>query len=78
MDLQTRKIEFIQAFLKLQSEEVIAQFENLLKKKSIQEIEEAHFKPISIEEFNARIDQSEDDFKNGNYKKTSELLKKYS
>ncbi|MES2241039.1 MAG: hypothetical protein V4497_12350 [Bacteroidota bacterium] len=78
MDLQTRKIEFIQAFLKLQSEEVITQFENLLKKKSIQEIEETHLKPMSIKEFNTRIDQSEEDFKNGNYKKTAELLKKFS
>ena len=34
MDLQTRKIEFVQEFLKLQSEEVISQFENLLKKKA--------------------------------------------
>ena len=32
MDIQSRKIEFVQAFLKLQSEELISQFENLLKK----------------------------------------------
>ena len=35
MDIQSRKIEFVQAFLKLQSEEVISQFENLLKLKVI-------------------------------------------
>jgi len=34
MDIQSRKLEFIQDFLKLQSEEVIAQFEKLLKKKT--------------------------------------------
>ena len=34
MDIQNRKIEFFQAFLKLQSEEIISQFENLLKKSS--------------------------------------------
>ena len=78
MDLQTRKIEFIQAFLKLQSEEVISQFENLLKKKSVTEIDEEYFKSMSIADFNSRIDKSEDDFKNGKYKTTSELLKKYS
>ena len=77
MDLQTRKIEFIQAFLKLQSEEVISQFENLLKKKSVAEIDEEYFKPMSMSDFNSRIDKSEDDFKNGKYKTTSELLKKY-
>lgn len=78
MDLQTRKIEFIQSFLKLQSEEVIAQFENLLKNKSIQENDsEKQHKPLSIKEFNARIDKSESDFKNGRYKSTSEVLKKF-
>ena len=79
MDIQTRKIEFVQAFLKLQSEEVISQFENLLRKKSSYEIEEGKvLKPMSIKEFNKRIDQSESDFKNGKYKSTSELLKKFS
>ena len=72
MDLQTRKLEFIQEFLKLQSEEVISQFENLMKKK----INDS-FKPMSIEEFNKGIDKSEDDFKNGRYKTSSELLAKY-
>ena len=74
MDLQTRKIEFVQAFLKLQSEEVISQFENLLKKKSTKEIA---LKPMSIEEFNSRIDKSEEDFKTGKYKTSSQLLAKY-
>lgn len=79
MDLQTRKIEFVQAFLKLQSEEVISQFENLLRKKSSNEIEDGRvLEPMSMEEFNKRIDQSESDFKNGKYKSTSELLKKFS
>jgi len=79
MDIQTRKIEFIQAFLKLESEEVISQFENLLIKKSASEIDEHQSaERMSIAELNERIDQSETDFKNGNYKNTSELLKKYN
>ncbi len=79
MDIQTRKIEFVQAFLKLQSEEVIAQLENILRKKSNIEVEEdSDFKTMSLKEFNNRIDKSENDFKNGNYKSTSELLKKYN
>lgn len=78
MDIQSRKIEFVQAFLKLQNEEVISQLENILRKKSTIEIDEdSDFKPMSIKEFNDRIDKSENDFKNGNYKSTSELLKKY-
>lgn len=76
MDLQTRKIEFVQEFLKIQSEELISQLENLLKNKSDFDDNDV-FNPMSIEEFNNRIDQSEDDFKNGRYKTTSQLLEKY-
>ena len=79
MDIQTRKIEFIQAFLKLESEEVISQFEVLLSLKSDYGTkEDKDIKPISIREFNERMDKSEDDFKNGRYKNTAELLKKFS
>ena len=79
MDIQTRKIEFIQAFLKLESEEVISQFEVLLSLKSDYGTkEDKDINPISIREFNKRMDKSEDDFKNGRYKNTAELLKKFS
>lgn len=77
MDLQTRKIEFVQEFLKIQSEEVISQLENLLKRNKKDLDENDFFTSISIEEFNNRIDKSEDDFKNGKYKTTSQLLEKY-
>jgi len=79
MDIQTRKIAFIQAFLKLQSEEVISQFENLLEKKSAIETEQVpNFQPMSINEFNERIDKSENDFAAGKFKSTFELLNKYN
>lgn len=77
MDIQSRKLEFIQDFLKLQSEEVIAQFEKLLKKaKNIEE--EKKLEKLSVEELNERISKSEDDFENKKFKTTSELLSKYS
>lgn len=72
MDLQTRKIEFVQEFLKLQSEEIISQLENLLRKKNNERIE-----PMTEAELNERIDQSEQDFKNGKFKTSAELLAKY-
>lgn len=73
MDLQTRKLEFIQEFLTLQSEEVISQFESLMKMRKSKD----SFKPMSMDEFNKGIDKSEDDFKNGRYKSSAELLAKY-
>ena len=73
MDLQTRKLNFIQGFLKLESEKVIAQFENLMKKENKKDL----YEPKSIEEFNKGIDKAEEDFKNGKYKTSTELASKY-
>jgi hypothetical protein len=75
MDIQTRKIEFIQEFLKLQSEEAISRFEKILRKENISS-GQAEFKPMSIEEFNSRIDQSMNDSKNGRLISSSELKSK--
>lgn len=75
MDLQARKLEFIKEFLKLQSEEVITRFEQLLKNESLKDT--SIFSPMSIEELNQRIDISEEDFKNGRFKTTEELLTKF-
>jgi len=72
MDLQARKIEFIQEFLKLQSEDIISRLENFLKMEK-----EATFKPLSTEELNKRIDLSESDFINNKFKSNTELMAKY-
>lgn len=76
MDIQTRKLSFIQEFLKLQNEEVISKLEKLLKNEQ-KNISENKFLPMSIEELNQRIDQSEDDFINNRFKTTEELLAKF-
>ena len=72
MDIQGRKIEFIQEFLKIDNESVIEQFEKLLKNGKSKE----SF-PMSVMELNKRIDKSESDFKNGRYKTSNELKAKY-
>ena len=72
MDIQTRKIAFVQEFLKLKSETAISLFENLLKKTTIDELEE-DFSPMSIEELNNRVDQSMNDSKNGRSVSSEEL-----
>lgn len=76
MDIETRKIEFIQEFLKVQSEDVISRFEKLLREEN-NASDEKRFEPMTIEELNRRIDQSESDFKNNRFKTSSELLAKY-
>lgn len=76
MDIQTRKLRFIQAFLKLQSEEAISQFEKLLKR-TMESAGKEKFDAFTIEELNERISKSEEDFENGRFKTTAELLSKY-
>ena len=72
MDLQTRKIEFVQEFLKIQSEEVVSRLEKLLWKERESSEQEA-FKRMMVEEFNTRIDKSMEYSKNGRLVKASEL-----
>lgn len=76
MDIQTRKIEFIQEFLKLQNDDLISKFEKILKneKKSSSKLVE---NPMTKEILNDRIEKSELDFENKRFKKTTELLAKY-
>ena len=76
MNIETRKIEFIQEFLKLQSEEAISKLEKILKKEK-DTSDEKLFKPMTINELNKRIDKSELDFQNNRFKTSSELLAKY-
>ena len=76
MDIQTRKIKFIQKFLRIEDESLILRMEELLK--IVQAESERDLKPFTVEELNQRIEQSEEDFKNGRYKTTQELLKKFN
>ena len=76
MDLQRRKIKFVQEFLKLQSEEAICRLEKLLKKEKRNLVNE-EFKPMTKEELEERINQSEADFNNNRFKESSDLLSKY-
>ncbi len=72
MDIQARKIEFIQEFLKLQSEDAVSRLENFLRIEK-----ESDVKPMTTQELNKRIDQSEADFENNRFKSNTELKAKY-
>ena len=64
MNIEARKISFVQEFLRLQNEEIVSGLEKMLHKRKAELIEK-EMKPMSIEQFNSDINQSEDDFKNG-------------
>jgi hypothetical protein len=76
MNLEARKIEFVQEFLKLQSEEAVSRLEKILRKEK-NASDERIFEPMSQDELNNRIEQSESDFQNNRFKNSSELLAKY-
>ncbi|MEX8547731.1 MAG: hypothetical protein V5804_09025 [Mucilaginibacter sp.] len=73
MDLKTRKIDFIQEFFKLQSEEAISRFEKLLQKEK-KKLKDSSFDPMTIEEFHQRIDATLEDSKNGRLIEVKQLL----
>ena len=73
--IQTRKIEFVQHFLRLTQESSINRFENLLKEERLQQIEKEINKPMTIKKFNASIDKAEEDDKNGRMTSAKKLLK---
>ena len=73
MDLQSRKINFVQEFLKIQNEEIISRLEKILRKENSDSSEE-DFQPMSIDEFNKRIDKSLDDSKNDNVVEINDLI----
>jgi len=75
MNLETRKLSFIQEFLRLQNEEIVSGLENFLRKRKI-ELLENDLKPMSLEQFNKEIDQALDDSKNERIIKASDLKDK--
>ncbi len=76
MNLETRKLSFIQEFLRLQNEEVISRLENILRKDK-KNSDDRILEPMTQNELNNRIDKSESAFENKRYKSSSELLAKY-
>lgn len=71
MDLQTRKINFVQDFLKLESDKIVSQLEKLLQKETRKN---ETFKPMTIDEFQERINRSSEDSKNGKVTEVDDLL----
>ena len=63
MDIQTRKINFVQEFLSLDDIEVIETLENTLLTEKTRLFNNG-FKPMTIEELKAIIEESEDDVRN--------------
>jgi len=73
MDLQTRKIEFVQEFLKIQKEDTVLRLEKLLEKERAK-IESEDLRPFSVEEFHKRIDRSIEDSQHNRLTENADLF----
>ncbi|MBZ9730029.1 hypothetical protein LB467_10060 [Salegentibacter sp. JZCK2] len=74
MDLQTRKKEFVDEFLKIQNEKVIARFEKLLRREK--ESFNEDIESMSQEQLDAGIEKSLEDSRNDRVIEAKELKRK--
>jgi hypothetical protein len=72
MDIQTRKINFVQEFLRLRNTKLIEKLERILLEDKAKYYE-ANLEPMSIDNFNKMIDKSIEDTKQGNVMNAREL-----
>ena len=73
MDLETRKISFIQEFLAIENEEIVIRLENFLKKEKKNNLDKS-FRPMTMEAFQDRINKSMEDSKNGRVTEMGDFL----
>ena len=72
MDIQTRKINFVQEFLRLRNTKLIEKPEKILIEEKAKNYE-ANLKPLSKDNFNKMIDESIEDSKQRNVVDVREL-----
>ena len=72
MDIQTKKLHFVQEFLRLKDENIIDKLNKLLKSERKKKIER-ELKPFSKKELNEMIDSAEGDSKNERLTSASDL-----
>ncbi|MDO9254307.1 MAG: hypothetical protein Q7U54_02255 [Bacteroidales bacterium] len=73
MDIQARKLHFVQEFLRVADEELVGKLERLLRTERKKKLDK-DLLPITLKEFNEIIDKSEDDFTNGRETEARNLL----
>jgi len=73
MNLEARKLSFIQEILKIQSEKTIARLEAILRNEKT-EIEFKNIQPMTVKKFNERIDKSLDDSKKGKLTEVNDFI----
>ena len=73
MDIQARKLHFVQEFLRVADEELVGKLEKLLQTERKRKLEK-DILPLTLKEFNEIIDKSEDDYTKGRETETRNLF----
>jgi len=76
MNIETRKLSFIQEFLRVQNEEIVIVLENLLKKRKSEQYAK-QLKPMDLKQFNDEIDQALNDSENDRVINANKLKEKW-
>jgi len=74
MDLQTKKLHFVQEFLRLKDESLIDKLNNMLRTERKKKFER-ELQPFRKKEFNEMIDNAEADSESGRLTSAQELKK---
>ncbi|MCK5776058.1 MAG: hypothetical protein KAH25_07780 [Bacteroidales bacterium] len=77
MNIETRKLSFIQEFLRIENEEIVIRLEHFLKENKLEKSEN-ELKPMGLKQFNDEIDQALHDSENDRVIKATELKEKWS
>ena len=77
MDLQTRKLHFIQEFLRLANDSIVEKFEEMLQQER-KKIVEQEISPMTLTQYEHRIDKALDDLKNNRVATPKELKQEIS
>ncbi|MEI6508426.1 MAG: hypothetical protein WCO54_08065 [Bacteroidota bacterium] len=72
MDIQTKKIHFIEEFLRIQNEGVINLLDAVLRNEK-NKLYKDSLKPMTIDELNARIAEAEKDIREGKVYSTDDI-----
>jgi hypothetical protein len=77
MDLQTRKLHFIQEFLRIANDGVVEKFEKMLQKER-KKIDDPDISPMTMDQYEKRIDLALDDLDNNRVTAAKKLKKDIS
>jgi len=74
--VNSRKLHFIEELLKVENEDIIIKLEAILQEERLKFLEQELGTPMSLKNFNAMIDKSENDLVEGKVTTANELKKK--